>query len=488
VKGINLNHLMDNKPGQTDLLSLQKSNFLKFNQIKNNDFENYLKNAEFQYLTHQENSYSKNSFGSKENTEYYKSLSENKLDDSNKLETSNNIEKDLKKDVNNDKNINDTKLEDSTDKSFDTIKKKIADELKELEDEKSKPRDVKENANLKNLINILQQLFDKINGKIPVQSKEKLEETLNSLKEINNNLNKLGKNKILKELKSIFSKLEGIMSSINDQKDSMVNGNNNLSKKALIDVLTDLKKLFEKKVHVIDNSISATDSDKISDKMLIQSGIQLVNGNDKHKSRVADENNAKNAIETKSVDQKTDVKLENLTNTGDGSKSGFADSNGKTSIHTKEFVLPKGSNIKNPADLFNQVVSKATMSLNNNRNEMEIRLEPRIMGNVNLKIVVEGGVVSGRFLVENEMVKKFFEDNMNMLKTSLEDQGLKFDEVNVFLDNRNNNSYFGNENYSNELNRASAIRINESKSMTEEKLTDRYMSPDWLATEVNLVI
>ncbi len=67
------------------------------------------------------------------------------------------------------------------------------------------------------------------------------------------------------------------------------------------------------------------------------------------------------------------------------------------------------------------------------------------MGKMIIKIAVEDGLVTAKFITESQHVKQLLEANLGSLRQNLESQGLRVDrtEVNVQLDN--GGSFHGND-------------------------------------------
>lgn len=100
-----------------------------------------------------------------------------------------------------------------------------------------------------------------------------------------------------------------------------------------------------------------------------------------------------------------------------------------------------------PEDLIEQIVKKVEMVNKLANSEMKIQLKPEYLGKMMIKIAVDEGVVTARFITESQQVKHLLEANLNSLKQSLEANGLKVErtEVNVQLDNGGNpNNWGGN--------------------------------------------
>lgn len=75
-------------------------------------------------------------------------------------------------------------------------------------------------------------------------------------------------------------------------------------------------------------------------------------------------------------------------------------------------------------ELFNQIIDKAKVITNGDKSEMVMDLKPESLGKLSLKVVTENGIVTAKFVAENQQVKEVIESNMQLLKDSLEKQGL----------------------------------------------------------------
>lgn len=92
-------------------------------------------------------------------------------------------------------------------------------------------------------------------------------------------------------------------------------------------------------------------------------------------------------------------------------------------------------------EVIDQIVQKAELlKSENNNTEMRIQLKPGFLGKMLIKIAIEDGLVTAKFVTESQHVKQLLEANLVTLKQNLEAQGLKVDrtEVNVQLDNGGN--------------------------------------------------
>ena len=62
---------------------------------------------------------------------------------------------------------------------------------------------------------------------------------------------------------------------------------------------------------------------------------------------------------------------------------------------------------------------------------MEIQLNPEKLGKVNLSVVSKNGQMTASFVTESEMAKNALESQMQQLKDTLQNQGLKVDAIEV---------------------------------------------------------
>lgn len=87
--------------------------------------------------------------------------------------------------------------------------------------------------------------------------------------------------------------------------------------------------------------------------------------------------------------------------------------------------------------ILNQIVRKAELMVKSNSSEMKIELYPEFLGKLTIKIMVEEGAVTAKFITDNHQVKQMLDANLNMLRQSLENQGMRVEraEVDVQLNN-----------------------------------------------------
>ena len=90
-----------------------------------------------------------------------------------------------------------------------------------------------------------------------------------------------------------------------------------------------------------------------------------------------------------------------------------------------------------PEKFMEQVVKKAEVMIKQNLSQMRIQLHPEFLGKMTIKLVLEDGLLTARFITENQQVKNLLDSNLNHLRQNLENQGIRVEktEVNVQLNN-----------------------------------------------------
>lgn len=83
------------------------------------------------------------------------------------------------------------------------------------------------------------------------------------------------------------------------------------------------------------------------------------------------------------------------------------------------------------SDIINQVVKKADIIVQNGHQEMIMKLEPESLGKLNLKISVENGIITAKFIAESQQVKEVLESSFNQLKDALQEKGISVQSLSV---------------------------------------------------------
>ncbi len=112
--------------------------------------------------------------------------------------------------------------------------------------------------------------------------------------------------------------------------------------------------------------------------------------------------------------------------------------NNQTQVNKAEFSMPQPVRT---SEVINQVVEQAKVIVGQDKSEMIIHLKPDHLGKLELKVVTEQGIVAAKFIAESHQVKEIIETNMQLLKDSLEKQGLSIDNVSVQVGQEKQSNY-----------------------------------------------
>lgn len=487
MKGINLNQLIQNI--QTGQEKNQKSSFIDYNLNKTEDsFSNYLNTI---------NKPEQQTFQNKNQNEFKSEANEAHNNNVRSESPANDEKVEIKDDFSKNK-IDQASKKETLDDKIEAVKKEIAREIEKEDKLKETKEEVKDKINA--LLSILDQLIKAKTNKDAKLGKE-LDSRIAELKVILEKLDKLdftNKNDE-KELTSLLKALSKII-----DKDQMASAKlselfdkANLSKDKelpLKEIIKDLKKIIEENPEKIVKSEKPKIEKVELDNKPIKEGIQLVHTKESNvrAERVKESAKQDNQNNESLNVQKSEAKVNSSTENGESSRSDLFNSDSKSSLFTKNLKVAKGSQIKNPDQLFNQIVSKAKMLVNNERSEMRIQLEPKLLGQTNIRVIVEKGMVTGHFAVENQAVKAFLEDNLQSLKDSLQAQGLEVDQIDISLTDKDagqSQAEKGQERL--ELMKQFGKNKNENTdnlNMSEDLLDNRYRSPEWMAKEVDVQI
>ncbi|MCK5912421.1 MAG: flagellar hook-length control protein FliK, partial [Desulfuromusa sp.] len=95
--------------------------------------------------------------------------------------------------------------------------------------------------------------------------------------------------------------------------------------------------------------------------------------------------------------------------------------------------------------IFDQVVTQLSGSVNGESGRMVLRLQPAELGSLKLELMVEGDRVRANLHAQSQQVQEVLERNLPQLRNALAEQGLKIDQFQVTIDkNHDQQSQFEN--------------------------------------------
>ena len=82
-------------------------------------------------------------------------------------------------------------------------------------------------------------------------------------------------------------------------------------------------------------------------------------------------------------------------------------------------------------EIVDQIVKEIKVNISTEQTSMELVLTPESLGKVNLTVTTKDGILTAHLVTETEVAKEAIESQMNVLKETLQNQGLKVESVEV---------------------------------------------------------
>ena len=176
----------------------------------------------------------------------------------------------------------------------------------------------------------------------------------------------------------------------------------------------------------------------------------------------------------------SDSQSENLEFMQTDKIEGFDLTGGKIFSNTMLMNSVKKVDVRN--NQFMQMISKIAdeirLTVDKNKNEMTIKLQPETLGKLTVKISSENGVMNASFFAENDKAKTMIENNMIELKNSLEKQGIQVQNLTVTVDqNQDELSKHRNIMEAQKYNKAQ-ISVAEIELLEKDNLDNPYVLED----------
>lgn len=134
----------------------------------------------------------------------------------------------------------------------------------------------------------------------------------------------------------------------------------------------------------------------------------------------------------------------------------------------------------NIKEIAQQIIERVTVMNKPGQTTMEIQLYPEHLGKVNLTLSSNEGVVSARFVVQNEPAKEAVEGQMITLKENLDQQGIKVESIEVtvasYTFDQNSQSDDRNNMQQNKDGKGHKITFEEAVAMSEESAAEDTIS------------
>lgn len=168
--------------------------------------------------------------------------------------------------------------------------------------------------------------------------------------------------------------------------------------------------------------VEANQNIAVKDQEVMQSGVQVKAINDEVVPAAKEQ-----------VNNQVEVQTDQLVTSDD------------TGISIHQVIMKQGNNVTiqqttvqqiPKQEIFSQILDavKAQVKLSDHGSSMVVKLQPEQLGNVELKLNIQKGVVLAELKVENEIVKAAIESNLDDLKQSLNNKGYSINQINVNID------------------------------------------------------
>lgn len=108
-------------------------------------------------------------------------------------------------------------------------------------------------------------------------------------------------------------------------------------------------------------------------------------------------------------------------------------------------------------EIVNQIVERIKVSVTDTHTSMELQLNPENLGKVNLTVQSRNGAMTAHFVVQNEVTKQAIESQMQTLRDTLNQQGVKVEAIEVTV---SANAF--EQNYNQESNQQAETQKNQS--------------------------
>jgi len=116
----------------------------------------------------------------------------------------------------------------------------------------------------------------------------------------------------------------------------------------------------------------------------------------------------------------------------------------KTMLPTNPVVQLASGQQVTESQIFDQVVTQISGSVNGESGRMILRLQPAELGSLKLELIVEGDRIKANLHAQSHQVQDVLERNLPQLRNALATQGLKIDQFQVNIDQHQQSGQFEN--------------------------------------------
>ena len=128
----------------------------------------------------------------------------------------------------------------------------------------------------------------------------------------------------------------------------------------------------------------------------------------------------------------------------------------------------------NKEDVIKQIVDKMKLTLDEQKQELEVKLKPDLLGKLTLKMELKDGILTAKLYVDNYRTKELVESNLAQLKENIKDIGVDIKTFEVFVGANNDfaDHQKGRLNYTPKTNKK--LRVKDSFSQSVQDYDDSF--------------
>lgn len=278
-----------------------------------------------------------------------------------------------------------------------------------------------------NISNFLQKVFN-LNENVELLSIPNISEKLNSISELILSSNEIVSNNYLQEennnILDINKSINNVINlqntnkpefyKLNDKIEENINNYDDNDDISILNNIDDINLKVDKKDNQKDSSLDH--NSKSFNQKYSENNNVLINNPDLMK------NSKVNFIEQLYNESNSQIQIEN---------NSISSNINKSINNLKENII---RNIDNQ-DIIDQILEKTKINIKGEMSEIKIKVKPEDLGDITLKVATQNGIVTAKFIAENQKIKEIIESNLNILKDSLSEQGLNISQLSVSVGN-----------------------------------------------------
>jgi flagellar hook-length control protein FliK len=237
------------------------------------------------------------------------------------------------------------------------------------------------------------------------------------------------------------------------QEDNQITNQEGITKEQ---VNTNQESNMEVAVKVLNTKDEDINSTKGNEDKNIQ--VEVIKVNDAKESSSGTQSDlSKNDNQELKADEQFEVFLNNLSNASSSTQVKF-DGN-----------LVQVTEIR---EIANQIIERIRVTIRPEQSSMELQLNPENLGKVNLSVQSKNGVMTAQFIVQNEISKEAIESQLQTLKDTLNQQGIKVEAIEVtvatYTSQQNNKENADGQAETKQGHNSNKISLEDAISMTED--------------------